>query len=415
MPTFTYPAVASFGASYTGKGTNVGYTVYDSGGTLRTARTTSGIVEDTDAAGNATTGIYGATSGVSIDLAWLPARIKWDITAVAGVAAEDVVSVGPTANANVIQWLGTAVTANTAGVPKVDVSRWSNVIVAGSVAGFPVVSANNLEAQAQIDALSAITAGTNSIVVDVNHRVDVGKWRGGVIPAQAGAGIPDVNLTAIVGASVSTASPQLGVVVVNNNDKTGYAIAAGGITSSSFAANAIDAAAIAAGAITSSECPALTNTTNLPFLITGSGTSAAFTVPALANAPVGGGGGTNVNVLSLSAAALAQIAGSASGTGNTSVDHNFGGADALRYVQGTGGTNAAGVDGAQVTAYTLADYTANNRTLPYVEGQATTGIVGGISGRWLTPMRLQSNSGSNTYVLEFSGAGDHTVTNSISL
>lgn len=108
-----------------------------------------------------------------------------------------------------------------------------------------------------------------------------------------------------------------------------------------------------------------------------------------------------------------------SGGGDTDVDHNYPSADSLRYTYGSG-ANMVGIDNATVRAYTLADYAAGNRTLPYVEGQATTGIVGGVSGRWTTPIRLTSNGGSNSYVIEFTGGSDgtrqyQTVTNALSL
>lgn len=136
-----------------------------------------------------------------------------------------------------------------------------------------------------------------------------------------------------------------------------------------------------------------TDTANQLLMTTGTGTARRFTVPALANAPTGGGG---------------------SGGGDTDVDHNTPTADGLRYTYGSG-AGMVGIDGATVRAYTLADYAAGNRTLPYVEGQATTGIVGGVSGRWLTPIRLTSNSGSNSYLLEFTHPQYRTVTNALSL
>jgi hypothetical protein len=63
------------------------------------------------------------------------------------------------------------------------------------------------------------------------------------------------SVTGNVGGNVagSVGSVTAGVTVSTNNDKTGYAIGAGGIESASFAAGAIDNAAIAADAIGSSE------------------------------------------------------------------------------------------------------------------------------------------------------------------
>jgi hypothetical protein len=122
--------------------------------------------------------------------------------------------------------------------------------------------------------------------------------------------------------------------------------------------------------------------------------------------------GTNTIAVNTSHQVSASSVGS--GTGNTNVTHNTGGPDALRYTYGSG-ASMVGIDGATIRAYTLADYTAGNTTLPFVAGQATTGIVGGVSGRWLTAIRLDANGGSNRYVLEFSGAGYQTATNALSL
>ena len=74
--------IATFGAGHAGAGTNVGYTVYDSTGTIRIARTTAGITEVTDHA-NAGVGTYVALP--QIDTAWFPARVHWDINGASGV------------------------------------------------------------------------------------------------------------------------------------------------------------------------------------------------------------------------------------------------------------------------------------------------------------------------------------------
>jgi len=102
------------------------------------------------------------------------------------------------------------------------------------------------------------------------------------------------------------------------------------------------------------------------------------------------------------------------GTGDTAVDHNTGGTDNLKF-EVTSGTNVTGIDGADVRAYLASDYTAGRRSTAYVKGQTETGPVGGVSGRMPSPMYLQSNSGSNTYTIEFNGAGYQTATTTIAI
>lgn len=79
---------ASFGPALTGQGSNVGYRVLDASNGILIARTTSGVSERRDAAGNQTTGAYIATA--AFDTAWIAGRILWDITGQAGVLTEDI-------------------------------------------------------------------------------------------------------------------------------------------------------------------------------------------------------------------------------------------------------------------------------------------------------------------------------------
>lgn len=104
------------------------------------------------------------------------------------------------------------------------------------------------------------------------------------------------------------------------------------------------------------------------------GDKMAATIAANLDAPVSEGG-----------------AGTGSGDGDTAVNHDTGGADALAYLDAGG----AGVDGATVRAYLKADYDAGTFT---VRGRATTDSA----GRWVAPMYL--NSGL-TYTLVFAAQG----------
>lgn len=77
-------------------------------------------------------------------------------------------------------------------------------------------------------------------------KVDVDAWLGTAAATPTQAGVPEVDITHIGGAAVSTSSAQLGVNVVN---AAGTAWGSGAITDASIASDAITAAKIANGAI----------------------------------------------------------------------------------------------------------------------------------------------------------------------
>lgn len=101
-------------------------------------------------------------------------------------------------------------------------------------------------------------------------------------------------------------------------------------------------------------------------------------------------------------------------TGTTAVDHNTGGADALRFVFNAGSANPTAVDDAEVRAYTLADWNAGNKDVSFILGQTKTGVVAGVSGRWVAPIYLDSGS---DYMITFEGGNppSQTVTNVVSI
>ena len=86
------------------------------------------------------------------------------------------------------------------------------------------------------------------------------------------------------------------------------------------------------------------------------------------------------------------------GVGARSVDHNYGGTDALRYVAPGG----AGIAGASIWAFNASDYSAGHTSAGFVIATATTGS----DGRWLAPMML--NAGS--YTLLFFKIGSFATT-----
>lgn len=85
-----------------------------------------------------------------------------------------------------------------------------------------------------------------------------------------------------------------------------------------------------------------------------------------------------------------------SGSGDTSVDHDTGGADNLTYLTAGG----LGVEGAEIKAYLKTDYDSGNKSSKYVKGESITDA----SGQWSTAMSL--NTGY-TYTIQFYKAGGY--------
>ncbi len=91
MSTLKQPLQASFSPAMSGQVGNVHYTVFDADGvTIRIPRTTTGITEETDAAGSTNTGTY--LVDADFDPTWnFPVRVKWDISGQAGQVAEETI------------------------------------------------------------------------------------------------------------------------------------------------------------------------------------------------------------------------------------------------------------------------------------------------------------------------------------
>jgi len=68
------------------------------------------------------------------------------------------------------------------------------------------------------------------------------------------------------------------------------------------------------------------------------------------------------------------------GLGAVAVDHNFGGTDVLRYVDGDGN----GIDNADIWIYLKSDYDAGNVSSNYVKAKTNTDV----NGRWANPVNL---------------------------
>ena len=85
--TYTQAIVANFGAAKTGQlsGSKIGYKVLGADGSTKISRTTTGITERVDSAGNAVTGVYEASP--TFNRSWGVVRVVWDITTQVGAAA----------------------------------------------------------------------------------------------------------------------------------------------------------------------------------------------------------------------------------------------------------------------------------------------------------------------------------------
>lgn len=101
---------------------------------------------------------------------------------------------------NVTQWLGTAVTAVTGGVPDVNVKNYNNTAAQTDANNLPKVDLEDIKGvavsttSAQLGANVVQFAGA-AAVLDANNlpKVDTEDWKGTAVVAPATAGIPDVN------------------------------------------------------------------------------------------------------------------------------------------------------------------------------------------------------------------------------
>lgn len=93
------------------------------------------------------------------------------------------------------------------------------------------------------------------------------------------------------------------------------------------------------------------------------------------------------------AAMLDSLEAISVGTGSVLVDHNYGGSNALAYLDPHG----AGIDGAAVQAFRASDFNAGRRAATYVVGRTRTNI----DGHWVLPLALDPGA----YVLMFNRPG----------
>jgi hypothetical protein len=98
---------------------------------------------------------------------------------------------------------------------------------------------------------------------------------------------------------------------------------------------------------------------------------------------------TDVNTVTILSDATPAQAVDLTGTGQIIVDHDYGGADNLRYVTNDGG----GIGGAIVRAYLSSEYSQGNRGRSYIVTETRTTT----DGRWAQAMMLDAG----TYTLVF--------------
>jgi len=79
------------------------------------------------------------------------------------------------------------------------------------------------------------------------------------------------------------------------------------------------------------------------------------------------------------------------------VNHDYGGVNALRVVDG----NGAGIPGVTIKSYLKTDYDAGNTSTAFIKAIAETDAA----GDWLTPMMLSAA----TYKLVFEKAGSYNA------
>jgi len=92
MATIPYPLIFNALPVRTGLASSIVTTAVDAGGTTRSLGTLT-WTEETDAGGNANTGLY--TTVAQIDQTWtFPLKVKYTITGQMGVAAVDIIRSG---------------------------------------------------------------------------------------------------------------------------------------------------------------------------------------------------------------------------------------------------------------------------------------------------------------------------------
>lgn len=138
----------------------------------------------------------------------------------------DLTDAGGNVQVDVTKWLGTAVTAATAGIPDVNVKNINNAAVSTTTAqvGTNVVQINAVATTpvTTINANQGTTQPINFTGTGGSALVqsDTRDWLGTVVATPATAGIPDINIKNIANAAVNTASAQIGANVAAINANT---------------------------------------------------------------------------------------------------------------------------------------------------------------------------------------------------
>lgn len=163
----------------------------------------------------------------------------------------DVASAVQIGRAVILDYTGSTKTVTLAAATTFTVAATDNVAILGPSPVMPTTAGRTLDVSATGEAgvdwgnvgsqSSSVTLSGTTIAT--TQKVDVETIKTQALTAAAG-----ITFGVYVGGTAAHALAS-GVIVTTNNDKTGYSIGTGGITSGSFAAGAINAAAIATDAI----------------------------------------------------------------------------------------------------------------------------------------------------------------------
>lgn len=128
---------------------------------------------------------------------------------------------------NVTQWLGTAVTAATGGIPDVNVKNYNNHAALTDANNLPEVDLEDIKGvtvsttSAQLG-VNAVQFGGAVVVLDGNNlpKVDTEDWKGSAVATPNLAGVPKIDVTDWLGTAVTAATggvPDVNVKNFNNH------------------------------------------------------------------------------------------------------------------------------------------------------------------------------------------------------
>jgi hypothetical protein len=251
------------------------------------------------------------------------------VTSAAGVPSVSAVVVG-TITSNVIQWLGTAVTGATGGIPDVNVKNWNNHVSKSDTNNYPEVDVE--------DVRGSTATNENLAIVPAN----VTQWLGTAVTSSAGIPIVDANL---IGTPSVSVAQWLGTAVTSAAGVPNVNVIDFGGTAGTFTSGVPNVNATLAGTMTANVVSwlgtAVTSAAGVPNVnvIDFGGTAGTFA----AGVPTVNAGGVTGTVTANVVSWLGTAVTSSGGV--PIVDANLIGTPAVNVTEfgGTAGTFAAGV------------------------------------------------------------------------